>query len=126
MDRPPDVLQFLWAEVLEVEIDFVGDLVMDDARDIDAARLGKRLDPGRDIDAVAEHIAALDDDVAEIDADPQRDAPLGCEALVVCYDGVADRSPAACRLNDALEFDKRQIPGLFEQIAVVFGDQRPN
>ena len=45
-------------------------------RDADAAGLGQRLQPGRDIDAVAEEIAALDDDVAEIDADAQADPPV--------------------------------------------------
>ncbi len=39
--------------------------------------LGKRLEPGGDVDAIAEDIAVLDYDVAEIDPDAHRDAALG-------------------------------------------------
>src|SRR5207253_10572966 len=98
----------------ELEINLVRNLVVEDAGDINAARLSESLEPGGDIDAVTAHIAALCHDVAEVDADPQRDAALRREALVFCYDGVADRRGAACCLNDALEFDKRQIAGFFE------------
>jgi hypothetical protein len=124
VDRPPDVLQFLRAEILERELDLVGDLVVDDPRDIDAARLGQRLEPRRDIDAVAEHVAALDDDVAEIDPDPQGDAPLGRQRLVCLNNRVAQRRGTARCLDDALEFAERQIAGLLEQVAVVSADQR--
>ena len=51
------------------------DLVVDAAGDADAARLGQALQPRRDIDAVAVEVVALDDDVAEIDADAQHDTP---------------------------------------------------
>ena len=47
----------------------VPDLVAHAARDADAAGLGQGLQPGRDVDAVAEDVAALDHDVADIDAD---------------------------------------------------------
>ena len=39
----------------------------------DAAGLGDALDPRRDVDAVAEDVVALDDDVADIDPDPKPD-----------------------------------------------------
>ena len=91
-----DVLQALRAEILEIILDLVGDLVVDDPRDIDAARLGQRLEPRRDIDAVAEHVAALDDDVAEIDPDPHGDALLVGQRLV-CFT-IASRSAAAQRV----------------------------
>ena len=38
------------------------------APDADAARLGKALEPRRDIDPVAVDVIAVDDDIAEIDA----------------------------------------------------------
>ena len=41
---------------------------IDGAPDADAARLGKALDPRRDIDPVAVDVIAVDDDIAEIDA----------------------------------------------------------
>lgn len=92
---------------------------LDNARDIDAARLGQSLEPRRNIDAITKHIAVLGNDVAEINADPQREAPLGRKALVFCQDGLADRNGAARRLNDALKFNERQVAGLLEQVTVV-------
>jgi hypothetical protein len=42
----------------------------------DPAGLGERFQACRDIDAVAEDVAFLDNDVAEVDADAELDAPL--------------------------------------------------
>jgi len=53
VDRSPDVLELLRAEILEVEVDPVDDLVVDDPGDVDAARFGPRFEPCRDVDAVA-------------------------------------------------------------------------
>src|SRR5262249_22160959 len=65
-DRPADVLEILWAEVFEIEIDLIGDLSLNDLRQIDAARLGQRLHPRCNVYTVAKDVAFLDDDVAEI------------------------------------------------------------
>ena len=75
--RPGDVLDALLAEVLEAEIELVAHLVAHDAADADAAGLGERFEAGSDVDAVAENVVAVDDDVAEIDADAKLDAPVG-------------------------------------------------
>ena len=47
------------------------------AETADAARLRQRLQPRRDVHAVAENVAVLDDHVAEIDADAELDAARG-------------------------------------------------
>ncbi len=41
----------------------------------DTARLGQTFEPGRDVDAVAIQVVAVDQHVAEIDAHPKADAP---------------------------------------------------
>ena len=78
-DRPADVLDALLAEILEVDVEPVADLIAHRRGDADAARLGQRLEPRRDVHAVAEDVVVLDDDVAEIDADAELDgcAPPG-------------------------------------------------
>jgi hypothetical protein len=38
--------------------------------------LGQRFEARRDIDPVAEDVGIVDDDVADIDADAERDAPV--------------------------------------------------
>ena len=67
MNRLGDVLQRLQPEIVKAAIELAGDLVVDTARHIDRTRLGQAFQPRSDIDAVAVKVAALDDDVAEID-----------------------------------------------------------
>jgi len=51
-------------------------MVAHGAGDTKAARLGQSLQPRRHIDPVAENVALIDNDVAEIDADAKADALL--------------------------------------------------
>ncbi len=61
------------AEIFEVHVEragkLAGELLADRCRDGDPAGLGQRLDSRRHVDAVAEHVVAIDDDVTEIEAD---------------------------------------------------------
>ena len=65
-----------FAAVLEADVDAIADAFVDDRGDADAAGLGQRLQPRGDVDAVAVDVVALDDHVAEIDADAQHDRRL--------------------------------------------------
>ena len=47
------------ANELEAEIELRFDLVVDVARDADAAGLGEALEPRRDVDAIAEDVAVF-------------------------------------------------------------------
>ena len=79
---PGDVLDPLLAHVLEGEVEFVAHLVANGLRDADAAGLGEPFQAGRDVHPVAVDIVAVDDDVAEIDADAELDrVPRGTSAL---------------------------------------------
>jgi hypothetical protein len=49
----------------------VADLVSHHPRDADPARLRERFQARRDIDAVTEDVVVLDDDVTEVDPDPE-------------------------------------------------------
>ena len=98
--------------------------IVDGLRHIDAARFGQRLDPRRDVDAVAKDVAFLDDDVAEIDSDPHRDALFIRQRLVRLRDRIAQRGGAARGLDDVVEIDEHQFGGLLEDISAEFGDLR--
>ena len=58
------------------------DLLAHDPADADAARLGQGFEARGDIDTVTVGVTALDDDVAEIDADAQLYAPLLGDAII--------------------------------------------
>jgi TolB-like protein len=101
--RPRDILDLLLVEIVEGEVEPVAHLLVRYGTEAYPAGLGERFEPGCNVDAVAEHVAILDDDVTDIDAHAKFDAAL------VRYFGVAgdhlalhlDR--AAHRVDDAGE-----------------------
>jgi hypothetical protein len=80
-----------------------------------------RFEAGGDIDAVAVEIIALDDDVADIDADaePQRPRVGLCVAR---GDGTLALDGAQRRRNRAGEFGDDGIAGRAENAAMVLGN----
>jgi len=86
------------------------------------AGLSQGFEPGCNVDAVAEDIAVLDDDVADIDAHAKFDAPL-CRCCGVAGDHLPlqlDR--AAHRVDDAGELDKQAVAGSFDDATPMLGD----
>ena len=61
---------------LERQVELALEMVVGGARDQHAAGLAQLLQPGGDVDAVAEQVVALDHHVAEIDADAEHDPPV--------------------------------------------------
>ena len=123
-DRFPDILEALRAKIDEIEIDLSGDPIADGLRDVDAARLGQRLEPRRNIDAVAENIATLDYDIVEIDPDAQRNAPVGQQRVVELRDRVAQSAGTAHGLDDALELDEHPVARPPDDMSAAFEDLR--
>src|SRR5581483_12404358 len=72
-DGAGDVLHRLLAEIGKGQRELVPDLLVGGARDADAAGFAQRLQPRGDVDAVAENVVAVDDDVADIDPDAEHD-----------------------------------------------------
>jgi hypothetical protein len=68
--------KLLFAQIAEGEVQLAGGVFLDARRDTDAARIGQSFETRGDIDAVAEDVAVLDDDVALVDADAQFDAAV--------------------------------------------------
>ncbi len=71
--RPVYVLDLSFAQVLERQVGAIAHLLVDVAGDTDAAGFCEAFEPRRDVDAVAENIVALDDNVAHVDADAELD-----------------------------------------------------
>jgi len=114
----------LRAEILELEVELVGDVMISHLRDEDRPRLGQSFNPRRDIDAVSENVAVLGDDIAEVDADAYRDALLFRQFPVPLCHRVAQRRGATRRLDDAVELDKQSFTSCADDAAAVFEDFR--
>src|SRR5262249_12373727 len=66
----------LLAEIVKGDIEAVAHLLVRRCTEANPARLGQRFEPGGNVDAVAEDVVILDDDVAGIDAHAKFDASL--------------------------------------------------
>ena len=83
------------------------------------------LQPRGDVDAVAHQIAvALLDDVAEMNADAEFDAPVRRHAGVALDHAVLHFDRAAHGVDDAAELDDRAVAGALDDAAVMHGDGR--
>ena len=116
VDRPRHVLERDLALVLEADIELVAHLIVDLPRDRNAARLGDALDAGSDVDAVAHQIIALHNDVADMDADAQRQFPLRV--------GLLDCLRRLYRLHGTGKLNQEAVADCLEQPAGVLGDRR--
>jgi hypothetical protein len=89
------------------------------------AGFGDALQPRGDVDAVAHQIAvALLDDVAQVNADAELDAPIGRHAGVAVDHRVLHLDRAAHRVDHASELDQRSVASALEYAPVVHGGGR--
>jgi hypothetical protein len=90
----------------------------------DPARIRKLLEARRNIDALAQTIVSVDDDVAEVDADPNSDSPvlgdigLPLGHLVLQYNG------AFHRIDDARILGQEAVAHQLEDAAAMRRDLR--
>ena len=112
------------AERAVIEIELVPDLVVDGLRDANGAGLGECLEPGGDVDAVAEDVVAVDDDVAEIDADPQFETALGRDRIVDGARRPLHLDGAAQRVDDARKIRQQAVACGADDPSAMGRDQR--
>ena len=114
----------LETDILEGEVEPALDALAHHVGDADPAGLGQPLQAGGDVDAVAENIVALDDDVAEVDADAVADADVLAPLRLPLGHRLLDPGGRGDRVDDAGELDQHPIARGLDDAAVVFGDCR--
>ena len=102
--------------------DLARHLVAHRARDRDAADRRQRLQPRGDVDAFAVDVVALDDDVAEIDADAIADALRFGALRLGARRRLLDRQRAVDGGDHAREFDQRAVAHQLDDAPAVRGD----
>jgi hypothetical protein len=115
-DRLGDVLERLLAQVLKCGLDLSPGLPVRVARQADAAGFGQALQAGRDVDAIAMNVLALNDHVAHINADAEleRFVPLAHTSL-----------PDQCagyRVHDATELNQNSVTHQLDHTAMMVGN----
>ena len=124
MDRPGDVLDAVLAQVDEADRKLLADMLAHGRADADLAGLGERLEPRRDVDAVAKDVLVLDDHVADIDADAKADVLAFIDVGIAVFHALLHHDGAAHRINDRGELDENAVTRGLDDTALVLGDQR--
>jgi hypothetical protein len=122
-DRVGDVLDLLLAQIVEAQRQLVADLAVRRGRNANRAGLGKRLQPGRDVDPVAEQIDAIDDDVADMHANAQLHRLVEGTARVLRGDRGLDRDRALDGIDHAGEVGDDTVARGVKDAAPVRQDQ---
>src|SRR5207248_6443551 len=108
--------------VLERDVELAAHQPLRVVGEADAAGLGKRFDARRHVHAVAENIAGIQDDVAEVDADAELDAALRRQAFVALGHAALDVKRAAQRVDHAAELRQQAVAGVLDDASAVPGD----
>ncbi len=120
--RLVDVLEGTAPEVADRHVDAVAHLFVDRGRDAYAARRRQTFEPRCDVDAVAEQVVAVDDDVAEIDAHAELHAAVLGHVLVCFRNEVLNGERAAHGLDGACELGDEAVAGSAEDAALMVAD----
>jgi hypothetical protein len=111
------------AHIGKADRQLFADLLAHRGADADLTRLGKRLQPRRDIDPIAEHVTLVDHYVAEIDADPEADT-FGLRPISVAVrHSLLEDDGTAHSVDDRGELDQNAVAGGLEDTPAVLGDQ---
>ena len=124
-DRLGDVLELNWAKIVDRKIEPGSHLAIGVFGEADTVRLRDAFQPRSDVDAVAHQVAvALFDDIAQMDADTELDAPLGRQPSIALDHAALHLDGAAHGIDHAAKFDKRAIACPLDDAAVMHGDGR--
>jgi hypothetical protein len=118
------VLERSLAEIIKREVGLAPDLIEGAAGKIDPTRFAFTLDPRRDVNAVAKDIVAVDDDVADIDADTKVD--LYYSAFVPFGHLTLHGRRTDYGIYDACELDQHAIASSLDDPTIVLGDSGIN
>ena len=121
-DRPRQVSEREVAEVDDAGAEGVAGLLGGGAGDGDAARLGVRLEPGRDVDAVAVDVVALDDDLGGVDGHAEQDPLFGRLVGGLSGDALLERACAADGVTRGVEQREEAVAGVLDGPAAVLLD----
>src|SRR5215469_9323716 len=122
--RPGDVLDLLVAHVLEGDGELVTHLISYHPADADAARFRQAFKARCDVDPVTEDVVVVDDDVAEIDADAEIDAPFGLHTAIACGHFALHFDRATNRIDHARKLAKETVARRVDDAAAVLPDLR--
>ena len=116
------IFQHLLAQILDGDFETIGDLCCHGGGDTDTAHIGKLLNTRSNIHTVAENVAVFENDIAEIDADPEFDPPILRHVRISPLHALLDLHGALYCISHALEFHEHAVARRLDDPALVLCD----
>src|SRR5262249_55051747 len=122
LDWLQNILHLLRTEIDELDGQFRSDVVSNSTRAANSTRLGKGLQSGRDIDGIPDKVVALQDDVADVDADAEPHLLIGRSIAIFLGDGVLNLDGTLHRIDGAGEVGNETVTRRAEDPTTMKGD----
>src|SRR5262249_28005854 len=122
VDRTRNVFDDLLTHVLETKAELVAHLIVHNTRNHDPSRISESLEPCRHVYAITKNIAAIDNDVANIDADSELNTLVDRHIRIPISHSALNINGAAHGVDDTDEFDQNSIARCFDDTASMFRD----
>ncbi len=120
-----DILEALRPKVFPGDLDLSPNLPIGVIGYANATRLCNALQPCGNVNAVAEDIVFIDDDVADMNTDPEFDSD-SCAVTILLAMTRWTSTAAANGIDGAGEFDKHAVAGGLDDVPAMGGDGRIN
>jgi hypothetical protein len=117
-----NIFELLLTHVFEDEIEAARDIHLHPRRDADPAGLGQAFEPRRNIDAIPENVAILDDDISDIDANAELDPIVARNRRIALGHRRPHFDRAAQRVDDAGELDQQTVAHRLDDPAMMLGN----
>src|SRR5262245_4484391 len=121
-NRPGNVLDGLLSQIVKAEAEFVLHLVVNHTRHHDAAGLGQGLKARRNIHAVAVNVVAIDNDVANVEADAELDSFFRRNVYIAIGHSALDVHRATHGINNAYKFDQHSVARRLHDASAMLGN----
>src|SRR5262245_15154182 len=122
--RSDDVLDMLFAPIVQRQSDLALEMIVGGTGDKDAAGLAKLFEAGSNVDTIAKQIIAIHDDVAEIDSDPKNDPSLARRDGLYFCNLLLRRNRAVYRIDNGTKLSDCAIAHELHDAAMMLGKQR--
>src|SRR5688572_31022461 len=124
MHWPGDILDGMLTQIGEADRKLLRDMLAHGGADTNLAGIGESFEPRGDIDAVAENIVALHDDVAHVDADAEPDALTFVDVGIAAIYTLLHHNGAADRIDNRGKLDEEAVACSLDDAALMLRDQR--
>jgi hypothetical protein len=121
-----NVLQGLRPKVIPTDLDLAANLPISVIGYTYAARLSDTLQPSRNVDAIAKDIVVVDNDIADMNADPVLNSDILRDVRVLRGHGTLDFDRAAGGIDRAAKFYQQAVTSGLDDAASMGSDSRVN